>query len=59
MKDFSGFIEQLNVDVYNSIIDSASRSEDVKHNMQAQAFFIALNLLEHYHHWLETDEEQT
>lgn len=53
-KDFEEFIFSIDPDTYNTIMLSACQTMN-SHNRcgsDAQAFFIALELLERYHNWI-------
>lgn len=53
-KDFEEFIFSIDPDTYNTIMLSARQAMN-SHNRcgnDAQAFFVALELLERYHNWI-------
>lgn len=59
MKNFDDFIESLSIDDYNTIQFSAEQSMNVAglQDSNAQAYFVALQLLEYYHNWVNKDTD--
>lgn len=53
-KNFTDFIESIDADTYVTILHSAHTAMSVTNlnDEDARVFFIACELLEHYHNWL-------
>ena len=54
-KTFEDFNHSLDPDTYNTIVISAHQAMKAanRSDCDAQTFFIALELLEHYHNWIQ------